>query len=69
MPIETEQQKAAKIEKVIGIYNSLGVGEEAKEEIIRLHSQALAHISALNISPEAAASLENYAKKLIGRTK
>ena len=69
MPIDTEEQKAEKIEKVIGIYNSLGVGEEAKEEIIRLHSQALAHISALDIEPEAAASLENYAKKLIGRTK
>ena len=69
MPIETEQQKAAKIEKVIGIYNSLGVGEEAKEEIIRLHSQALAHISALNIEAEGAEALENYAKKLIGRTK
>ena len=69
MPIDTEEQKAEKIEKVIGIYNSLGVGEEAKEEIIRLHSQALAHISALDIEPEAAAALENYAKKLIGRTK
>ena len=69
MPIETEEQKAAKIEKVIGIYNSLGVGEEAKEEIIRLHSQALAHISALNIEAEGAEALENYAKKLIGRTK
>ena len=33
MPIDTEEQKAEKIEKVIGIYNSLGVGEEAKEEI------------------------------------
>ena len=69
MPIETEEQKAAKIEKVIGIYDSLGVGEEAKEEIIRLHSQALAHISALNIEAEGAEALENYAKKLIGRTK
>ena len=39
MPIDTEEQKAEKIEKVIGIYNSLGVGEEAKEEIIRLHSR------------------------------
>ena len=69
MPIETDEQKAAKIEKVIGIYDSLNIGEEAKEEIIRLHNQALSHISALNITPETAASLENYAKKLIGRTK
>ena len=41
MPIDTDEQKAAKIEKVIGIYDSLNIGEEAKEEIVRLHSQAL----------------------------
>ena len=69
MPIETEEQKSAKIAKVIEIYDSLKIGEEAKEEIIRLHNQALSHISGLNITPEGAASLENYAKKLIGRTK
>ena len=69
MPIETEEQKAAKIEKVIGIYDSLNIGEEAKEEIKRLHGQALDNIAALNLDPQGAASLENYAKKLIGRTK
>ena len=69
MPIDTDEQKAAKIEKVIGIYDSLNIGEEAKEEIIRLHSQALNHISDLNLKPEGIASLENYAKTLIGRTK
>ena len=69
MPIETDEQKAAKIEKVIGIYDSLNIGEEAKEEIVRLHSQALDHISYLNLTPEGFASLENYAKQLIGRTK
>ena len=69
MPIDTDEQKAAKIEKVIGIYDSLNIGEEAKEEIVRLHSQALNHISDLNLKPEGRASLENYAKTLIGRTK
>jgi geranylgeranyl diphosphate synthase type II len=69
MPIETEEQKAAKIEKVIGIYDSLNIGEEAKEEIKRLHGQALDNIAALNLDPQGAVSLENYAKKLIGRTK
>ena len=61
MPIDTDEQKAAKIEKVIGIYDSLNIGEEAKEEIVRLHSQALNHISDLNLKPEGIASLENYA--------
>jgi len=69
MPVSTEEEKAAKIAAVKGIYAELGVGEEAKQEIIRLHSQSLAHAEALNLKPEAYTSLENYAKKLIGRTK
>lgn len=69
MPIETEEQKAAKIAAVKDIYAALEVGEEAKQEIIRLHTQAMEHISQLGLAPEKAALLENYAKKLIGRTK
>lgn len=69
MPVSTEEEKAAKIAAVKSIYAELGVGEEAKQEIIRLHSQSLAHAEALNLKPEAYTSLENYAKKLIGRTK
>ena len=69
MPIATEDEKAAKIAAVKAIYDELGVGEEAKEDIIRLHGQAMDHAAALNLQPEAYALLENYAKKLIGRTK
>ena len=69
MPIETEEQKAAKIAAVKDIYAALGVGEEAKQEIVRLHAQAMDHIAQLGLEPEKAALLENNAKKLIGRTK
>ena len=69
MPVETDEEKAAKISKVIGIYDSLGIGEDAKNEIIKLHAQALAHVETLDLRPEAAGALENYAKNLIGRTK
>lgn len=69
MPIETDEQKAEKIRTVIGIYDSLRIGEDAKAEIIRLHTQALAHVETLDIRQEAAVALENYAKNLIGRTK
>jgi geranylgeranyl diphosphate synthase type II len=69
MPIESDQQKAEKIKTVIGIYDSLGICEEAKAEIIRLHSQAMANVAELDLNPEAVAALENYAKNLIGRTK
>ena len=69
MPAGTDSEKEAKIAAVKSIYAALRVGEEAQKEIIRLHSQALAHVTELNLQPEAFALLENYAKKLIGRTK
>ena len=69
MPVETDEDKAAKIAAVKDIYAALEVGEEAKREIIRLHTQAMGHIARLGLAPEKAALLENYAKKLIGRTK
>ena len=69
MPVETESDKKTKIRTVMDIYAELGVGEEAKEEIIRLHGQAMGHIAQLGLAPEKAALLENYAKKLIGRSK
>ena len=41
MPLDTEQEKAAKIAAVINIYESLGIKEDAKQEIVRLHEQAM----------------------------
>jgi geranylgeranyl pyrophosphate synthase len=69
MPIESDEQKAAKIAAVKDIYAALEIGEEAKQEIMKLHAQAMEHIAQLGLAPEKAALLENYAKKLIGRTK
>ena len=69
MPIETEEEKAAKISTVKDIYEKLGVGEDAKEEIKRLHTQAMAHIDALNLTEEKANTLRNYAATLLGRNK
>ncbi|MBQ3206978.1 MAG: polyprenyl synthetase family protein [Bacteroidales bacterium] len=69
MPVSTEEEKEAKIAAVKAIYAELGVGEEAKMEIIRLHSQSLAHAAALNLQPESYRLLENYAQKLLGRSK
>ena len=69
MPIETEEEKAAKISTVKDIYEKLGVGEDAKEEIKRLHTQAIAHIDALNLTEEKANTLRNYAATLLGRNK
>ena len=69
MPVHTGKHRSAKIDAVKGIYDRLGVGEEAKQEISRLHDQAMGYIAQLGLAPEKAALLENYAKKLIGRTK
>jgi geranylgeranyl diphosphate synthase type II len=69
MPIETEKQKAAKIKATKDIYAELGLDEEAKQEIQRLHSQAMDHINALNLPKEKADTLRNYAAALIGRNK
>ncbi len=69
MPVETAEGRSAKVEAVKNIYDRLGVGEEAKQEIIRLHNQAMGYVAQLGLEPEKAVLLENYAKKLIGRTK
>ena len=69
MPVETEDQKAAKIAEVIGIYEALGIRDEAKQEIVRLHEQAMSYVAQLGLSEEATAPLHNYAAALIGRNK
>jgi geranylgeranyl diphosphate synthase type II len=69
MPIETEKQKAAKIKATKDIYEELGLDEEAKQEIQRLHSQAMDHINVLNLPKEKADTLRNYAATLLGRNK
>ena len=69
MPMNTNEEKAAKIRAVKGIYDKLGIGEEAKQEIVRLHGQAMESVAALELPADAAALLHNYASKLIGRNK
>ena len=69
MPIQTEQEKADKIAAVIGIYEALGIREEANQEIVRLHEQAMGYVAQLGLSDEAVAPLRNYATSLIGRNK
>ena len=69
MPICTEQEKAEKIAAVINIYETLGIREEAKQEIIRLHEQAMGYVAQLGLSEESVTPLRNYATALIGRNK
>ena len=69
MPIGTDSQKAEKIAEVKRIYDVLNVGEEARQEIVRLHEQARGYVAGLGLSEEAATLLRNYAAALIGRNK
>ncbi len=69
MPVGTEGEKASKIAAVKEIYDALGVGEKAKQEIIRLHESAMGYAGKLNLAEEAYEMLHSYAAKLIGRTK
>ena len=69
MPMNSDEEKAAKISAVKGIYDALGIGEEAKQEIARLHGRGVEAVESLNLPQEAALRLHNYASKLIGRNK
>ena len=69
MPVISQEHMQVKVEAVKNIYDTLGIGEEAKQEIVRLHGQALESVAALNLPQEAALRLHNYASKLIGRNK
>ena len=69
MPVGTDEEKAAKVTAVKEVYASLDVEEEAKQEIARFHGQAMEYAAQIGLAPEKSALLENYAKKLIGRSK
>ena len=69
MPVETDEQRALKVAAVKAIYGTLGLEDEAKQEIKRLHEQALDSAAKLGLGEEAEAILQAYAAKLIGRSK
>jgi geranylgeranyl diphosphate synthase type II len=68
MPVETPKQKEAKINRVRGLYQELGVGKDAQVAILRLNAKALeaAYKSCDGARFEV---LHHFADKLIGRTK
>jgi len=69
MPIGTDEEKAAKIDAVRGIYVELGVDKDAKDEIVRLHKKAIGHAEQLGISKMRLELLKRYADGLVARSK
>ena len=69
LPVRTETERNAKIAKVREIYEALGVDEDAKYEIIRLHARAMECAGMLGLSRIRYEMLHRYADKLLGRNK
>ncbi|MCM1176453.1 MAG: polyprenyl synthetase family protein [Clostridium sp.] len=69
MPSGTEQEKEAKVARVKGIYEALGVDEDAKYEIIKLHAQAMDYAGMTGLGRIRYEMLNRYADRLIGRTR
>ena len=66
-PCADDAQKVAKIERVKGIYSSLGVDRDAKQEIVRFTSLAMRALDGLNLGEERSKVLRNFADALVGR--
>ena len=69
MPASTDSEKEEKIARVKDIYVSLGIGEDAKAEIVRLHTRAMYSVEQLSLGKVRYEMLHRYADNLLGRTK
>ena len=69
MPISTEAEKESKIAAVKKLYAELNIEQEAKEEIIRFHNQAMGYVEKLNLGKIKSEMLHRYADMLLGRRK
>lgn len=61
--------KSAKIGKVRSIYETLGIDEDAKYEIIKLHAQAMDYAGMIGLPKVRYEMLHRYADRLLGRTR
>ena len=65
-PAETDAQKQAKIRRVMEIYDSVGVAEEARKTISELSTLAVAKVA--DTGEDGRLVLKRFADKLVGRT-
>ena len=66
-PAVSPQERHAKIAAVKALYDAAGVPADARGEIARLSTAALAHVQG-QLPPEAIARLRAFADRLVGRT-
>lgn len=69
LPSATADQRAAKIETVKSLYTALGVGEAAKQEILRYSRRAMDAIAESSLGQVEVEELRGFAESLIGRAK
>ena len=69
MKAGTEAEKAAKIAKVKGIYEEIGVDEDAKYEVIKLHAKAMDYAGMIGLGKIRYEVIHRYADRLLGRTR
>ena len=69
MPVSTDAEKEAKITAVKNLYAELNIEQDAKEEIIRFHNQAMGYVKELNLGLIKSEMLHRYADMLLGRRK
>lgn len=66
-PAVTPEERKAKIAAVKAIYDASAVPADARAEIARLSTAALAHVQG-QLPPEAIARLKTFADRLVGRS-
>ena len=69
MKAENEADKSAKIDKVKEIYEALGIDEDVKYEIIKLHAQAMNYAGMIGLTKVRYEMLHRYADRLLDRNK
>ena len=66
---DTPEQKAAKIAAVKDIYLEYGIGQDAKDEVVRFTKEALEAVSGAGLGAVKVEALHRFAEKLVGRAK
>ncbi len=65
-PWNTPEEGKARIERIRGLYDGLGVAEDARAEIVRFSQRALEAVAGLHADT---APLKDFAERLVGRAR
>jgi len=65
----TDAEKETKISRVKAIYEEIGVDEDAKYEIIKLHAKAMDYAGMIGLGKIRYEVIHRYADRLLGRNR